>query len=157
MLTAFTVIALWLGWNVWLVQQRQSVADSLRSSRRGYWTEYAANGAGQFRGPGGGTLFTWSAGDPSVTVRSLQFMMGNANVYAPSARGPSWFRQVLGDRRYASVVVFREMDVEQIRRRFPEAIVLRLPAEYDQEDAPEKLKIQARTKPEQSVLVKNSK
>jgi hypothetical protein len=58
MLAAFTAIAVWMGWNVWLVQRRQSVANSLRTSRRGYSTEYAANGAGQFRGPWGGTLFT---------------------------------------------------------------------------------------------------
>jgi hypothetical protein len=63
----------------------------------------------------------------------------------------------LGDRRYASIVVFNERDVEDIRRYFPEAIVLRLPEDYFQKPASEKPKIRPTTKPEQSVLVRNRK
>src|SRR5687768_11624734 len=89
--TAFliwTLLALWLGWENYIVFRRRTIAERLVDERRGHHTEYAADGAGTFRGPGGSNLFTWK-GDSSVTARSLQFMLGSSNVFVPRSTGPS--------------------------------------------------------------------
>lgn len=152
MFAAFTVVAMWLGWNVWIVEQRRSIIESFQLTRRGYATEYAVDGAGQFRGPGGSILFTWVPGNPNVTLRSLQFMVGEPNVAAPTESRPSGIRRWLGDRCYASIGLYSKADVEEIRALFPEAIVVTLP----KEERTSLVKVPPKTKPEHSVLLRRA-
>jgi hypothetical protein len=149
---AVTIIALWLGWNVWTIKQRRGMAESLRRTRRGYSSEYAADGTGQFRGPGGSTVFTWADGKPSVTISSLQFMFGESHVFSPRASDISLIRRWLGDDRYASIVLYDDAGVEDVRRHFPEAIVLTLPTEETASTRRATPSVSRKTKPEHSVL-----
>jgi hypothetical protein len=154
---AVSIVALWLGWNVWTVKQRQGFVASLQHRpRRGYASEFAADGTGQFRGTGGSSLFTWAPGKPDVTISSLQFMFSESNVSAPSVSGISLIRRLLGDRSFASVVLYDAAEVDDARRHFPEAIVVTLPPEALASLRPTKPATHAKAFPEHSVLVRGN-
>jgi hypothetical protein len=143
---------LWLGWENYIVFRRRTIAERLVDERRGHHTEYAADGAGTFRGPGGSNLFTWK-GDSSVTARSLQFMLGSSNVFVPRSTGPSWLRSQLGDLRYASFLLNEKADIQEIRRWFPEAIVVLKPSEVKKSPSTVEIVSRKSKTPERSILV----
>jgi hypothetical protein len=129
MLVAFTVVAVWLGWNVWLVSARKAFVENLPDrtvalarrevpSMRPHVHEALSR---QYFDSAIDAAFRWPSKDPyDPRSRRLPYA-----THRPSTAGElSWLRRMLGDKPYLIIACFPGAAAERALKLFPEATIV---------------------------------
>jgi hypothetical protein len=110
---ATAAAALWLGWNVYVVEQRRSVMRSLGP--------YPASSSRPV--PADFSYLRADADDVVQVFRQIRFISKRSSYFPPSsAVSLPWLRRQLGDEAYLIIYTRRAGAIDQLRRWFPEAV-----------------------------------
>jgi len=114
MFVLVTLVAIWLGWNVHVVRQRNDMTTWLSASGRGRAIVVSEEKFVRMR----------SSSEALSRMRATLLSNDGSDVFeADPGKLPSRLRRWLGDKLYISIVIYDKDDLDQVRRTFPEARV----------------------------------
>ena len=114
MFVAFTVVALWLGWNVYAVRERKAALESLGLP---YGLNYFDM---DLEEPARTVLAIYWASEAGDAIYGLRYKQ----IAPTSSSNLPALRQWLGDKPVAHILYTPGIDPERLSRLFPEAIIM---------------------------------
>jgi hypothetical protein len=125
MLVAWTVVAVWLGWNAQLVHSRKAFLASLKQPMLALVTSPVGTIYEMHDRNGQIRIETYISRDPKPNSTLDGPFEGALTQDLPSARGElSTLRKWLGDQLYHTIVYQDGPPLSQARKLFPEAVIL---------------------------------